>query len=128
MHSPVSGLGTTLPHIANTVKEEKSVYGAEAHPAEPISRVSTTPSSASAAETAPQTAPTDLAVSFDNTLVELFDTRLSFNYDERIHRVVVRVLNNGTEEVIRQIPPEHLVDLLAKFQQDLRGLLLNQQG
>lgn len=128
MHSPVSGLGATLPHIASTVKEDKNVYNTEAHPAEPTSRASTTPTSASAVENTPQTTPADLAVSFDNTLVELFDTRLSFNYDERIHRVVVRVLNNGTEEVIRQIPPEHLVDLLAKFQQDLRGLLLNQQG
>ena len=128
MHSPVSGLGTTLPHIANTVKEGKSTPSAEAHPAEPIARVSNAPPLASAAETTPHTTPADLAVSFDNTLVELFDTRMSFNYDERIHRVVVRVLNNGTEEVIRQIPPEHLVALLARFQQDLRGLLLNQQG
>jgi uncharacterized FlaG/YvyC family protein len=114
--------------MANTVKEDKSVYGAEASPAEPIPRVSTTPTAVSATEPTSQTTPADLAVSFDHTLVELFDTRLSFNYDERIHRVVVRVLNNGTEEVIRQIPPEHLVDLLVRFQQDMRGLLLNQQG
>ena len=72
--------------------------------------------------TVPQT------VAFANTMANLFRTRLSFNYDERIDKVVVRVMEGATDEVIRQIPPEQMVELAAKFKHQLRGLILNSQG
>jgi uncharacterized FlaG/YvyC family protein len=73
---------------------------------------------------------TDLSqtVTFANAVAELFNTTLSFNYDARIGQVVVRVKAGDTDEVIRQIPPEHMVELAAKFKSQWRGLILNHQG
>lgn len=68
------------------------------------------------------------AVELANAAAELFDRRISFNYDERINQVIVRVIRESTEEVIRQIPPEEMVELMAKLRKDLRGLLLNSTG
>ena len=67
-------------------------------------------------------------VAFANTIANLFSTKLSFNYDERIDKVVVSVKEGDTDEVIRQIPPEQMVELAAKFKNQLRGLILNYQG
>ena len=67
-------------------------------------------------------------VAFANTMANLFSTTLSFNYDERIDKVVVSVKEGDTDEVIRQIPPEQMVELAAKFKNQLRGLILNYQG
>jgi flagellar protein FlaG len=59
-------------------------------------------------------------VSFANTMANLFSTTLSFNYDERIDKVVIRVKEGDTDEVIRQIPPEQMVELAATFKHHLR--------
>jgi flagellar protein FlaG len=67
-------------------------------------------------------------VTFANAVAELFNTTLSFNYDERIGQVVVRVKEGNTDEIIRQIPSEQMVELAAKFKSQLRGLILNHQG
>jgi flagellar protein FlaG len=67
-------------------------------------------------------------VAFANAVADLFNTKLSFNYDERIGQVVVRVKAGDTGEVIRQIPSEQMVELAAKFKSQLRGLILNSQG
>ena len=67
-------------------------------------------------------------VAFANAITALFDKKISFNYDERIDRVVVKVMRDSTEEVIRQIPPEEMIELIAKFREDLRGLIFNRQG
>jgi uncharacterized FlaG/YvyC family protein len=67
-------------------------------------------------------------VAFANSVADLFSTELSFSYDERIDKVVVRVKKGNTDEIIRQIPPEHMIELAAKFKSQLRGLILNDQG
>jgi uncharacterized FlaG/YvyC family protein len=67
-------------------------------------------------------------VAFANTMAALFSTKLSFNYDERIDKVVVRIKAGDTDEVIRQIPPEQMIELAAKFKSQQRGLILNHQG
>jgi flagellar protein FlaG len=85
-----------------------------------------TPENASAA-TVSQTAVSQ-TVAFANTMADLFSTKLSFNYDERIDKVVVRVKAGDTDEVIRQIPPEQMIELAAKFKSQQRGLILNHQG
>jgi hypothetical protein len=83
-------------------------------------------------ELAPQAVPQEMtspqAVDFANLAANLFHTNLSFDYDERINQVVVKVMDDKTGQVIRQIPPEHMVQLVAGFKNDLRGLILNHQG
>lgn len=67
-------------------------------------------------------------LSFANAVMQLLDKKIAFNYDERIDRVVVKVVRDSTEEVIRQIPPEEMIELVARFRTELRGLLFNSQG
>ena len=75
-----------------------------------------------------QAATVSQTVEFANTIANLFNTKLSFNYDERIDKVVVKVKERNTDEVIRQIPSEQMVELAAKFKNQRRGLILNHQG
>ena len=65
------------------------------------------------------------AVKMANTLAEFLDKKISFTYDERIHQIIVKVIRESTQEVIRQIPPEEMVELMAKFREDFRGLIVN---
>ena len=53
---------------------------------------------------------------------ELFgqDTQLLFVRDAETQRMVIRMVNRQTNEVIRQIPPEYVL-LLAKDLQDSQG-------
>jgi flagellar protein FlaG len=66
------------------------------------------------------------AVAVANTLAEFLDKKISFAYDERIKQVIVKVIRESTQEVIRQIPPEEMVELMARFRKDFRGLIFNQ--
>jgi len=53
-------------------------------------------------------------------------TKVSFYVDEETGRSVVRVLNKETGEVIRQVPPEELLTLVARMRQ-LSGLIFSQE-
>ena len=68
------------------------------------------------------------AVDLANSVAALFNTKLSFAYEERLGRMVVTVKDGETGEIIRQIPPEEMVEIAVKFQQDSRGIILNFQG
>ena len=66
------------------------------------------------------------AVAVANTLADFLDKQISFAYDERINQVIVKVIRESTQEVIRQIPPEEMVELMARLREDFRGLIFNQ--
>jgi flagellar protein FlaG len=72
------------------------------------------------------------AVAFANAIAEFLNQQVSFNYDTRIDQIVVKVTRGNTEEVIRQIPSEEMIKLIARvrkdFQQDFRGLIFNRTG
>jgi len=53
-------------------------------------------------------------------------TKVSFYVDEETGRTVVQVLNKETGEVIRQVPPEELLALVARMRQ-LSGLIFSQE-
>ncbi|WP_198947804.1 flagellar protein FlaG [Magnetofaba australis] len=54
-------------------------------------------------------------------------TRLQFSIEEETEDVVVRVVDRETDEVIRQIPSEEMVNF-AKRMQDWDGLLFDAQA
>jgi flagellar protein FlaG len=60
-----------------------------------------------------------------NELARKFSRELSFTYDDRIDKIVVKVMEGDTEKVIRQIPPEEMIRLSVKMD-DLMGMLINQ--
>lgn len=52
--------------------------------------------------------------------------QLSFSIDKDSKELVVKVINPVTNEVIRQIPPQELLNLAASLQQTA-GILINKQ-
>jgi flagellar protein FlaG len=67
-------------------------------------------------------------VAFANAIAEFLNQQVSFSYDKRINQIVVKVTKGNTEEVIRQIPTEEMIELMMKFQKDFRGLIFNRTG
>lgn len=52
--------------------------------------------------------------------------QLSFSIDKESKKLVVKVINPDTNEVIRQIPPQELLNLAASLQQT-DGILINKR-
>src|ERR1051326_6179858 len=51
-------------------------------------------------------------VAFANAIAEFLNQQVSFNYDKRINQIVVKVTKGNTQEVIRQMPPEEMIELI----------------
>ncbi len=67
------------------------------------------------------------AVEFTAELNKVFDqTKLSFQVDDRSEKVVIKVIDKESNEVIRQIPSEEVVALRERVEH-LRGMLFNQK-
>ena len=62
-----------------------------------------------------------------NAYLRETDTHLEFDVGNLTGRTIVRVINTETGEIIRQIPPEGLVQFAERATQ-LRGLLFEAQG
>ncbi|PKL37810.1 MAG: hypothetical protein CVV44_15870 [Spirochaetae bacterium HGW-Spirochaetae-1] len=48
-----------------------------------------------------------------------FGEKISFTYHEKTHRVIMRVIDPETEEVIREIPAKNAIKLLEHIQEFL---------
>lgn len=59
-----------------------------------------------------------------NAALEPINVRLNFNEDQDSGRMVVKVINSETEEVIRQIPPEAMLKM-AQRMEELTGILVD---
>ncbi len=59
-----------------------------------------------------------------NRLMGLIDRRLEFSVHEKSQRVMVKVVNQETGEILDEIPPKKLLDLMASFHQ-MVGLFLD---
>ncbi|MFH1625836.1 MAG: flagellar protein FlaG [Pseudomonadota bacterium] len=62
-----------------------------------------------------------------NKYLESTDNRLSFNVDGPSGRIAVKIINNVSGEVLREIPPEQILKLAAKTK-EIIGLLFNEQA
>jgi uncharacterized FlaG/YvyC family protein len=67
-------------------------------------------------------------MAFANAIAEFLNQQVSFSYDPRINQIVVKVTKGNTEQVIRQIPAEEMIELITKFRKDFRGLIFNRTG
>ena len=54
-------------------------------------------------------------------------TQLSFKYHEDTNRISITVTDSDTDEVIREIPPEKTLDMLAKAW-EMAGLLVDERS
>jgi flagellar protein FlaG len=69
----------------------------------------------------------DQAVTRVNEALRLTDSQLKIQVDHETDRVIVKVLEQESGEVIRQIPPEELLEL-EKYLSSPKGLLLQEQA
>lgn len=57
------------------------------------------------------------AVDFANKTIEVLNnTHLNYSIDKESQKIVVKVIDNETEEVIRQFPPKELLDLINNLE------------
>lgn len=62
-----------------------------------------------------------------NQALEKINIGLQFTKNEDSDKLVVKVLNKDTEEVIRQIPPEAMIEMAQKLE-ELSGVLIDLWG
>ena len=60
-----------------------------------------------------------------NSAVEKHRDRVSFYYHEKTNRVILKVIDQQTEEVVREIPPKGAIKLLENIQ-DYLGILFDE--
>jgi len=60
-----------------------------------------------------------------NTLVQDVRRELHFSIDEHTGRTVIKVIDSATKKVVRQIPPEQILNLVKAFQQSGTSGMLN---
>jgi flagellar protein FlaG len=58
--------------------------------------------------------------------IDLPGQRLSFSVDEETGTTVINIIDNETDEVIRQIPPDEILHL-KKRMGEIQGLLLDRK-
>ena len=72
------------------------------------------------------------AVYFDKVIEEankkIFgtDKQLSYSYHEATHRVLIRVIDINTKEILKEIPPEKTLDAVAKMW-ELAGIIVDEK-
>ena len=58
---------------------------------------------------------------------DTFNTRLSFSLNEKLDRVVVKVIENGTDKIVREIPPTELQHVYERIREAI-GLLFDESA
>lgn len=67
----------------------------------------------------------DRAVDKLNQTAQIFNKQFNFSIHEETERIIVKVLNKETGEVLTEIPPEKLLDMLARIQETV-GILIDE--
>lgn len=66
------------------------------------------------------------AIEKANKAVDGITTTFEYSIHEKTHEIVVKVINRDTNEVIREIPPEKTLDMVAKMW-ELAGLFVDEK-
>lgn len=66
------------------------------------------------------------AINDINKKIAPTETQLSFSYHEKTHRISITVRDKETDKVIREIPPEKTLDMIAKSL-ELAGILVDEK-
>lgn len=61
-----------------------------------------------------------------NRMLEHVNQRLSFKIHEGSERMIVYVIDNQTNEVVRELPPERFLDTIAKIREFI-GILFDER-
>ena len=63
------------------------------------------------------------AIDSINNYVEMFNNKVSFSIDEK-SREIIHVYDNETGDLIRQIPPKEMIELVDKLE-EIAGIIFN---
>ena len=69
----------------------------------------------------------DKAVEEANSVIFKDNDHFEFKIHEGTGRIMVKLVDNDTKEVIKEIPPEKILDLVASIW-DLVGILVDERG
>lgn len=67
------------------------------------------------------------AVEETNKFIFKDNGRFEFRMHERTNRIIVKLVDKDTDEVLKEIPPEKILDLVASIW-DLVGILVDERG
>ncbi len=59
-----------------------------------------------------------------NEFIRIFNTKVAFELDKETGKMILRIIDVQTNEVIRQIPPEELLRISKRIS-ELLGLIIN---
>ena len=121
---PIQPIGSTIHPpvtLADTHGQPKSLQQSES--------VGSARSQTSAPEANSAVSPQELqeAVNSMNDFVKSLPNTLNFSIDEDTGRTVVKVIDQATDEVIKQIPSEEML-AISKAIDKLKGLLIEQKA
>ncbi|WP_226580597.1 flagellar protein FlaG [Halobacillus litoralis] len=61
-----------------------------------------------------------------NTILESLKTSLRFQFHDKLGEYYVTVVNNDTNEVVKEIPPKKMLDLYASIEESI-GIMVDQK-
>lgn len=61
-----------------------------------------------------------------NKAIQGINTTFEFSIHEKTHQIMVKVINRETNEVIREIPPEKILDMVAKMW-EMAGIFVDER-
>lgn len=61
-----------------------------------------------------------------NEIMSSQETHLKFEIHEKTHDVMIKIIQNETGEVLKEIPPEKLIDMIAKIC-EIAGLFIDKK-
>ena len=67
------------------------------------------------------------AVDSTNEALKMNRTSIRMKYHEDVNRVSIKIVDDETDEVIKEIPPEESIDMLKKLL-EVNGLLIDERG
>lgn len=62
-----------------------------------------------------------------NRIVKNYNNKINFDVDQKTNQVVVKVVDGETDKIIRQIPPEEILNLSQRMD-ELRGMIFDDGG
>ena len=66
------------------------------------------------------------AIERANNAISIANRKFEFSIHEKTKQIMVKVINTDTNEVVREIPPEKILDILAGMM-ELAGLIVDER-
>lgn len=72
----------------------------------------------------------DQDVAHANAVAQSLDKKIAFSFNKDLNQIIVKVIENSSEEILIQIPPEALVNLRTNMKENVenfRGFLVDRR-